>query len=231
MLGSVSWFGGDEAQPDASDLKETVSQEGELRGRLYRADGRRVERPLSLIAASRNWVRALDVRGRCDERGEFALPIVDRKAVYRSELQLTVEGIPVPPQRISQAQDGALVIILPRELGRGNDAACGGIVTGVVLDPNGAPLEGRDVSGEVRREGLLAVFGSSEALPAKTMLGGRFALEFTGGLALKRIYVDGAEPDEAYLERHGERVELKGSIRAGTFGLRLVRGRRLFGLL
>lgn len=230
----MGWFSDDEHMDasalDEADLDEDFSQSGALRGRLYWADGRRVERPLGLIATSRGWVRAFEQHGQCDPKGEFEIPISDGKQMHRADLALTVEGMPVAPQRVSQALDGALVVILPAELGRGNDSACGGIVTGVVLDSDGAGLEQRSVGGEVRTEGFLSFMSSAEVLPAKTISRGRFALEFTGGLALKRIYVDGGDPDEIYLERRGEKLPLSGDIRAGTYGLRLVRGKRILGI-
>ena len=103
----------------------------------------------------------------------------------------------------------------------------GGLITGVVVNATGAPSPTLKSAAKFVPPPSSA---SAERRPSLSQAGAvSSSSRFTGGVALKRLYVGGVEPSRIVRGRPGaEQTVANRDIPAGTFGLRVTRQKRAF---
>jgi len=206
-----------------------VGGDAGFRGRLFYSDGTAVAEELRVEAELPG--RSIRVSEYSDQKGRFTLPIpYEPNERHRQPLNLYVRGQRIDPARINYSGARYAVIVLPPMLGkRGGDS--GGLVTGRVVDSNGDPYEGAKITAQVVSGSMLGIF-SSKFAEARSRRGGYFALEFDGGTEIKNLSIDGNDPLKVTRKRKdGQEVEIDTDrYKAGSFGLTLVRRKKILGI-
>jgi hypothetical protein len=128
------------------------------------------------------------------------------------------EGQPIPEHLLNRNRDGHYTVIMPKRWGHGNGDR-GGLITGKVIDHDGQPLVGAKIAADVENAGFFGFIGGNNHAETYSESGGRFVLQFAGGVQLKKLYVDGHEPISLSIGFKDPQPLANKDIRAGTFGL------------
>jgi hypothetical protein len=219
--------GGSEAE--RSDLRHRLGMDytigGGFRGRLYYQDGTQVQEGFTVqasFAGSSATLSTNDAASYCHDDGEFFIATPPHVGGQRP-LRVWVNQQEVQPSDYTRDDEsGFYIVLVPRGFLGQAGSGRGGVIAGLVLDQFGTIIRGARIDVEIMGSGF-----ASGDLSGKTHSNeqGQFILMFTGGVRLKRLYVDGQLPKRIY-QKHGEE-ELPLSVeqlRPGTFGLFLETG-------
>jgi uncharacterized GH25 family protein len=202
-----------------------------VRGRLYYGDGTQVREHFKVAVSLQHSSGPFDSEQPgcyCQEDGSFYIATPDF-AKNEQIRRMWVNGDEIPSSRwIYTPSSRSYVILIPSGFRRGGGDK-GGVVAGQVVDGHGQPAINCRVTGEVTSSSFFSLQRpQSETFTDEQ---GRFVLMFEGGIELKRILLDGNEPLGIYLGSGKGAQQIKAEqIKAGSFGLTLVRAEKTLGI-
>jgi hypothetical protein len=214
-----------ELRPEDQDSGSEDQRRRGVVGRYFYADGTAASGARSVAIDFANGQRASseDRGGYARDDGQFFVPTNNSYQDGWRPTHFYVNHEEISSKAIAQAKDGSVTLVLPRYMGSGGTS--GGLITGRVVDPDGASAIGVKVVGELG--GWLRSGGGTTYTDNK----GKFVLPFDGGIELKQIYVDGHEPlSVERIGKGGQPLALRSTeLQAGMFNLRIVRKKRFLG--
>lgn len=223
-------LGVEREHPNAGPDSQNSDQR--IRGRLFFRDGTSAHGSLRVKVEFRSkgsWEEAPSQETKSGSGGEFDVPLLGRPKRF------LVKGEVCPARRAHfhgekhESDDGVLyAVVLPERFGRGGQG--GGMIAGTVTDADGGVSVDCKVTAEVASDRLLS-FLANDTVTVRTDKKGRFVLPFTGGVRIKRLYVDGSEPNHLTDGDGPNAQEVSPrDIAAGSFNLRMVRQKKFLGL-
>jgi hypothetical protein len=216
--------------PDPENIESKDGLAEGIKGVIYWHDGTAAHRELLIEVEVTNSDDANRYKAYCKDNGSFfvKMPYQEGSNWYR-ELRFFVGGSKIERKRIHFKGMNYVVIILPDMFASGKGDS-GGVITGMVIDKHGQPIENAKVEATPVSGGLFSMFSANHT-ETKTNGSGRFALQVEGCLEVNNLMVNGNPPIRATRKKKdGSQVLFdNNNYSVGTFGLTLTAKRKLFG--